>query len=71
MRHRYYFKRACHTREIRLFIREIKCGFKVRNKKVRLHTAINRVDFVSWCIKSHSPGYEIGPINRSVYKRIA
>ena len=58
--------------------------------KVRLHTAINRADFVSWCmlyiytkvtkcirekmtmcfrewtIKSHSPGYEIGPINRSV-----
>ena len=58
--------------------------------KVRLHAAINRTDFVSWCmldtctkvtkctrenmtlhfrgwtIKSHSPEYEIGPINRSV-----
>ena len=58
--------------------------------KVRLYTAINRADFVSWCmlyirkkvtkcipeqmtlcfcgwtIKSHSPGYEIGQINRSV-----
>ena len=61
-----------------------------RSVKVRLHTAINRADFVSWCmlytrtkvrrcirekmtmcfrgqtIKSHSPGYEIGPINRIV-----
>ena len=58
--------------------------------KLRLHPAINRVEFVSWCmlyirtkvtkcirekmtlyfrgwtIKSHSPGYEIGLINRSV-----
>ena len=41
--------------------------------EVRLHTAINRADFVSWCMlytyegnKMHSPGYEIGPINRSV-----
>ena len=59
--------------------------------KVRLHSVINRADFVSrcmlytvhtkvtkcirekiplyccgWSIKSHSPGYEIGPINRSV-----
>ena len=57
--------------------------------KVRVHTTINRANFVTWCmlytyegnkmhlwenddvlswltIKSHSSGYEIGPINRSV-----
>ena len=65
--------------------------FALEKFKVRLYTAINWADFVSWCmlytvrtkvtkcirekmtlyfcrwtIKSHSPGYEIGPINRSV-----